>query len=136
MHSLGYTCNFDIIIQKWSYQPKIKVVFSKQKNLRMWIIETWRDIHIPQKPYIPVIQEMSNYRYQSLWSNKHAIMRNRECTSKMYSLHEGVHNKKTSTSKYQILETIGVCDIAMGHGILWSNVSKLYLWHNVFFCAG
>ena len=35
---------------------------------------------------------------------------------------------KTSTSKYQIVETIGIHDIAMGHGILFDLMCQSFIY--------
>ena len=45
-------------------------------------------IGIPQIPYFP---RMSNLNMKDCKGTRHVIMRNGECTSKLYTLHEGVH---------------------------------------------
>ena len=72
--------------------------------LRMRIAERLRDDLYTLNMIFPSNPEKCHIK--ACKRMKHAVMRNGECTLEIYTLHEGVHKKcTTSISNYQILET-------------------------------
>ena len=102
LYPLGYKYNWEMMhngvklptecLQR--HLPKMKVEFSKQWILSMWITGTCKGwfaylkYHISQQS-----RKCQNSSIKACEGMKHAMMRNGECTSKVYSytLHEGAN---------------------------------------------
>ena len=108
----------------------MEMEFSYNGIQELWITETWKGwfeylkYHISQRS-----RKMSNFSIKACEGMKHAKMKNGECTSKLFTLHEGVHKNvlpPLSITRFLRLASSTICDIWV-LAFLWSKVSKCYI---------